>query len=239
MSNKSPLTVEIFRDADRPNVSLEGAESGIEFISDYLINRLAIAGMTRTIQYEQQLRGINPARFEWPGFTANLNVVVTDRSINVQPSAFEVELAAKYPSKEVITKGVSLVMQPGSTTAPRYAVVDVFNDDGQTAARVVAHEIAHLLGIKNRGVTWDNESHCTDDDCLQYPVMTQKDYPEGIPSRGLKNLAERMRLIEKQTEPVQTCNDTFCKECAHQLEGNAFFLGRAAAGKFTPRQWIP
>lgn len=206
--NQKKLTVEIFRDADRPNLPLDVAEPGIDEVRRITAG-IEIVRTTRLLRVARpDQRMIKSDGIRWPNLDADFNIIVTDRPL------VTVSGLREYGHAET---------QRGSANLG-VAIIDTANPDYPIP--MVAHEFGHLFDVKKTGENWDGHHHCRDEDCFMqiYPSET-KIVSERIRQSGVKNFMERHGYRKAQYVDKKTSNaNKFCEECAEQIDKEAFFL---------------
>lgn len=166
--NKEPgVSVEIFRDSSRKKLSTEAAEAGIDIVRQ-IATGVKIMKTTRLLTIAKSEQGfVDMAKIRWPKFDADLNVIVTDRPI------FPPDMDRSDPTDDWLQAYLSGVMGisqrlPGLGST-RVAVIDT--QISSSTENVTAHEVGHLLNLKKQGETWDNESHCSTQECTMRPRL--------------------------------------------------------------------
>ncbi|HEV7952090.1 MAG TPA: hypothetical protein VGO98_01830 [Candidatus Saccharimonadales bacterium] len=206
--HQKKLTVEIFRDADRSNLSLDVAEPGIDEVRR-IIAGIEIVRATRLLRITRpDQHMIKSDRMRWPKLDADFNIILTDRPLVTGSGIREYGHAETHRGSTNL--GIAII----DTATPDYPV------------SIVAHEFGHLFDVKKTGETWDGRHHCRDEDCFMqiYPSET-KIVPERVRQSGVKNFMERYGYRKAQYVDIKTSNaNRFCEECAEQIDKEAFFL---------------
>lgn len=215
------ISVEIFRDTDRREVAVDAAEVGIDQLSGVAcgIKIMRATGLLKIAEPEAEV--VNADKINWSNkFEADLNVVLTDRQIY---SAGNVLLGVTH-------------MAPGVGSA-KVAIVNVLSTPQPELT--VAHEGGHLLNAKSSGEKWDGDAHCTDPTCLMYISSEIDIVEERVRQTGLHAWLERQGFREAEYELVHRPKaQTFCDECALEINKKSFFLQRAKLGKVVLNEWL-
>ena len=222
--NRNNISVEIFRDKDRKEISVDSAEMGIDHLSR-VARGIEIVRTTRLLRITNNTNTaaevINTANIDWPSnLSADLNIVLTDRRLHSDGSA---RLGVAHPTSGIGGKKV--------------AVVDVFSSP--QPALTVLHESGHLLNAKASGEKWDGEAHCTDPDCVMYPSFEIDIVEERVRQKGINAWRERMgfRMAEYR-QVIRPRAETFCDECALEIDKRSFFWLKAKSGETIPKDWL-
>lgn len=215
------ISVEIFRDIDRPTVSIDAAEGGVDHLRR-ITRGIDIVRATRLIRIAKpEAATVTSDNIRWPrSFSADLNLIVTDRQII---------------SADRQVGGVTHIT-PGLGTL-KTAVIDITAHNQPEL--IAAHEGGHLLHAKHSGVKWDGVAHCQDVTCYMYPVPIVELVQQRVRQKGVGAWLERQGLrparYEEVTQPVA---GSFCDECAEEIDKKALFLRMAKAGQAIPSGWL-
>lgn len=207
------LTVEIFRDMDRRDISVDAAGMGIDHVRRVTtgIEIVRASRLLRIAQPEKSM--VRPDKIRWRAFEADMNIILTDRPL--------------YGSDDNLHHGVSYAQR--GLGARRVAIVDIANPEYPDLT--VAHEAGHLLKLKSEGKTWDKNGHCIDKKCIMYPYEYTDEDDDLVKQKGINLWLERRGYRPAVYEKVKRPGATrYCDECAHQLDATAFFLKLAKSG---------
>lgn len=212
------LSVEVFRDVSSEADSSVGRE-GVELVNSFVKN-LRVIRSDRAIKLSKpDAAEVDLAKVKWPAFSADLNVIVTDKSL----------LSADSESRQAQILGEAQTWSDGS----RVATIDVANSKAQ-APFIVAHETAHLIGVsyKRRG---EEDKHCDIDECMMYPYSATTTEKVLRPQRGLRAWRERHGYVKSEWDEREVAvQKSFCGSCIEQLAQRAFFLLMQKQGKHVP-----
>lgn len=180
MSRRS-LSVEIFRDINTPDVSIDAAVEGLEAVRGIVgsLEIVARNGLLRLTQHESDI--IRTDQLPALDIRTDFGLILTGRPI-VMPSAWQ------RPIHEGnITVG--LTVHPDQ--ANDYALIDAART--RSLKNSTMHEAGHLLGIPNRGKHFDGGCHCRRGRCLMHAELrlTQTDYCNKC-KKQLARSAERL-----------------------------------------------
>ena len=225
MTNPRSLSVEVFRDRDFPDASVECAEAGISNV-ERVIRGIQIVRANRLIAVPSVDGGyVDMRHIRWPQFPADLNVVITEKPL--------LSSGEDLSRDNNWLRVAGLSLNEGLAGSVRVTVIDVTTG---LSAQTVEHETGHLLGLKRRGTTHDGRGHCTVKNC----TMHFKDEPYRVISKqplGRTGILRRMQYEERRSEPKSSA-EKFCDECAHQLAVNAFMLTKAKSGEYVPPELL-
>lgn len=203
------LTVEIFRDATTPDASVDHALDGIEHFGQHTPHTaIEIVGSRRLIRTTDG-PVIDTNRIRWPQMRADLNLIMTERALSeskVIPPRGAVDPFGSYERRTIGRSLREVTGYPGSSG------VAIVNTLTALPSLTVAHESAHMMGLKQRGKAHDGDRHCTDSDCILYPEAPQGSEYSNNPS----------------------LRRDFCQECGPQLGMRAFYLLERKHGKSVP-----
>lgn len=215
------ISVEIFRDTDRRELAVDAAEAGIDQLSS-VARGIKIVRATRRFKIaDPRTEVVNMDKINWPNnFDADLNVILTDRQIY---SAGNVALGVTN-------------MAPGVGSI-KVAVINVLSTPQPELT--VAHEGGHLLNAKHSGEKWDGDAHCTDPTCLMFSSSEIDIVEERVRQTGLHAWLERQGFREAEYELVERPRaQTFCDECALEINKKSYFLQQAKLGKAVVNNWL-
>ena len=220
--NHNNISVEIFRDKDRKEISVDSAEMGIDHLSR-VARGIEIVRATRLLRITNNpaVEVINTDNINWPSnLSADLNIVLTDRQLYSEGG---VRLGVAHPTSGMGGKKV--------------AFVDVFSSPQPELT--VVHESGHLLNAKASGEKWDGEAHCTDPDCLMYPSLEIDIVEERVRQKGINAWRERMGFRTAEYRQVARPRaEVFCEECGLEIDKRSFFWLRAKSGETIPKEWL-
>lgn len=158
------VSVEVLRDRDTPDMAVELAVRALHEVNIIFGNGLDIIDSGRVIP------------LNYPGFTrvdtnavpvletrADYGMVMTQSDLIASP-----KLQAEYEKRNEIIAGIAIT---GAKEKP-YGIVNTRQQDLQE--RIVHHEFGHLMGVKNSGVNYDNEWHCSLEQCTMYRAATRQ-----------------------------------------------------------------
>lgn len=219
--NQINISVEIFKEADRRDISIDTAEAGIDYVRR-VTTGIEIVRSTRLLRLgDSEHASLYPDKIRWPSLSADMNIVLTDRTL--------------YSAGDELHYGVAYVNRGLNNL--KMAVVDVAKPDFPELT--VAHEFGHLFNLKHGGETWDQSGHCVDTTCLMYKHPQTRQFEKRVEQRGIKKIMEyygyKKPEYENFIEPVAT---EFCGECAHQLDKTSLFMKKAKAGEYIPPEWL-
>jgi hypothetical protein len=196
-------TVEIFHDEVDGRLPLDPVYQGVQATND-------IVGNLQIIRDSELVSVVDGYGFDsciavdyvqWPRFSADLNIIVTNRRLLCEQEASLFDYLQSGARKVgILAVGIAYT----HPEVGRIAIVKM--DELGDRAATTSHEIGHLYNLKNQGGKHDNdhELHCRDKKCTMY--YEQRD--------------DRSRY--RRGEFVGTQH--FCNECAEQLAQNAFHL---------------
>lgn len=212
------LSVEVFRDASSSVDSTAGRE-GVELVGSFVRN-LRIVRSDRAIKLSGSDPGsINPSKVNWPRFSADLNVVLTDKALQLTDE----------DDKSGVVLGEAQTWSDGT----RVAMVDTVRS-GSNAQFVTAHETSHLIGLSYKRLG-ETDGHCDIDECLMYPYTTTSTEKTLRPQKGLRAWRERRGYVMPEWDEYEVAiQKSFCGNCIEQLAQRAFFLLMQKQGKAVP-----
>ena len=218
---QNSITVEVFRDADSPEIDTNIGVEGASFVSLATPN-LEVVKDTRKLRIPgKESDTLHSGFINFPPLTSNFNILLTTKkvgSIAIQDGI----------TKETVGFAMKL-------TAPdrSIAVVNVETPDPHL---IVAHEIGHMLNLKYPNHS--DPAHCETPFCLMCASTTSVTTSERIKKRGLDGLLERRgwRPAEYE-ERTTTQNTSFCDPCNDQLARKSFFLLKHLKGETIPESW--
>jgi hypothetical protein len=212
------LSVEIFRDVDSEADSAIGRE-GVELVNSFVKN-MRVVRSNRALKLSQQgSDSVNLAKVRWPSFSADLNVILTDKTI-LSDSGNE-QAGAVLGEAQTWTNG------------SRIATIDTAHS-GASARFVVAHETAHLIGVTYQRLG-ERDDHCDIDECVMYPYSVKVTDPVLRPQRGFRAWRERQGYVKPEWDVQETMiQKSFCGNCIEQLAQRAFFLLMQKQGRTVP-----
>lgn len=231
-----PLTVEVFRDIETPEVPLEGLHAGIEQMTHLAVGLTLERSGRRMRLSKPDAASIDLDKIDnWPRFTADINVVATTRPLTTTREL-------RVPSQQSVGLriiGDSCVEGP-LRKKTRVAVVRVAS--GINPSNVTRHEVGHLLDVCPKRLALPEDSgHCATSKCLMYPAYEKAELPElgELLVRGREHVRRRAAAeFLRQTLRTASWID-FCGSCAESIGRNAFFLTKAINGEFVPDVLLP
>ncbi|MCA9334840.1 hypothetical protein KC953_01730 [Candidatus Saccharibacteria bacterium] len=157
-----PISVEILRDHNTPDVAVELAVRALRSLDPILDNGLSIVDSGRiepvSVPGSTIVDTDNIPRLD---IRADFGIIMTHNELTVRPEK----------SKKIIRENTILAGMAYSRGKNRpYGIIDA-NQSG-VPEHIVTHEFGHLLRIKHGGEYYDGESHCTIDECNMYPVSS-------------------------------------------------------------------
>lgn len=197
--------VEIFQDTQSGVQPVALAHEALGYIA-------TIVGPLDTVDDQRRIRLVNNPEqpyvdfdnVRWPRFSADANIVLTDRAIlrdgKTIPAPERAAQARRGPSG--LSQGNLALINTRGSTAVRSAIV---------------HEFGHMYGLKKEGANADKNSlHCAVRSCVMRPYINQ------VP-RSFMSAAEV--VLERPNPkgpdaaklPLDLGQRHFCDECAGQL----------------------
>lgn len=212
------LSVEIFKDVDS-EADTEAGRQGVELVNSFVRN-MRVVRNDRGLRLSNQGSGsVNLSKVRWPVFSADLNVIVTDKTI----------LSDGQNEQAGTVLGEAQTWTNGS----RIATIDTARS-GAGARFVVAHETAHLIGL-NYQRQGEKDGHCDIDECVMYPYSVKDTDKILRPQGGFRAWRERQGYIKPEWEERETLiQKSFCGNCIEQLAQRAFFLLMQKQGRTVP-----
>lgn len=230
MKEVDHLTVEVFRDADRKDTSLDLAMPGIDLVRSHDVPLQVIRSdrLLRVARPEDDSVVANKIR--WPKLGADLNIVLTNRPLfDTAPSSSQDSLYARQDR-------LGVALYSDRPLANKIALIGL-GEMGHSDL-TVAHEMAHLLNVQPTNAIEGNQRHCATERCVMHPVARREHIEERVPQKGIRLIQEKLgyRLPEYTDRLVPMAHD-FCIDCGGQLAKRAFFLMMQKSGKTIPGGW--
>jgi hypothetical protein len=230
--NREDISVEIFRDAGSRDVSIDAATDGVDRIRR-ITTGIEIVRATKLLKLtnDDQATLIKPARIRWPKFEADMNIVLTQRTLFLPPD--------NHSDTDIDSRGhgVRHFGVAMNASGKKIAMIDAASPDFPEL--VVAHEIGHMFNLKKNGQTWDSRSHCVHDTCVMYQTAGVEEVERPIERRGIRKLVESAGLIDVEYGNfIVPRAEEFCDECSHQLDKTSYFIKQSKAGKYIPPEWL-
>ncbi|HET6924224.1 MAG TPA: hypothetical protein VFH39_00135 [Candidatus Saccharimonadales bacterium] len=145
----SVTTFEIFHDIDRGKFPTESVEAAITYIGEIIGEHTILSNRSVRLSSNPSSEYIDMEKIRWPKFSADVNIVLTDRALDKPPEGSDVAL---LDLTRRITTGVSNPLS-------KVAVIDTLRTTAEAAT--VTHEIGHLFNLKLKGITKSTQSpHC-------------------------------------------------------------------------------
>jgi len=231
-----PTTVEIFRDVDaHRDIPLESVYAAIEYVGE-------IAGKLTVINDSHRIRLGKPTypmcvmeRVRWPKFEAQMNLVLTERTIVSSATSQNAEKEAAITQLPRIL-GIANFSSFWRPTSKDVAIVDVASTPN--VKEVMTHEIGHLFGLsrKNRAVSADGGTHCPDPTCVMKPDTGLRIAHEKVHKRGVSGILERIGIAAPEYVPRYVDEITpFCADCTEELGRTAMMRSLARQGRTVPQ----
>jgi|GEM_PF-5362634 len=218
-----PLSVEVLRDADAPQLDITPVIEGVEYFNDVTDGLLTISNTSRRMRIAHaDSSTVHGSLLNFKTPETDIQLVLTDRNLRIDSSP----RAVGYAVQNTKSSGGVAVISTNSSVTP--------------AELTTAHELGHLVRLRY-GATY-TEHHCTDDQCLMHahtntinvPIPTQRPlFRHFIP---FADQLFPMYVPDFTTEEVMV-NTSFCDTCIHQLGRRAFFITEARKGRYIPPEW--
>ena len=221
-----PLTVEIFKDLQTPEVSIDEVLEGVGKTA-LLAEGLDIVRTGRKLRISKPGAEVVLADKinSWPDFTADINIVTTARPI---------EISRKVNRTREMSSGTAVLGAAGVTGSLRNTMRVAIVRAGfrLQAAATAGHEIGHLLDVRpHQPARADDADHCADTNCLMAPSV------EAASMEATTN--HRIAGFFLNDRAVQAQSPEYCDGCAESLGRNAYFLTKAKNGEFVPDALLP
>lgn len=231
MSKPLPtLSAEIFCDSDCGSIPTGTTETAIGYLGS-ITGGIEVIANSRKVKLANNPNQtyIEPSVIRWPAFRADINVVLTTRSVYFGEADDPLPMMDKALAAQLsATLGIAI-----SNGKKPVALVDVVKSPAVTP--IVVHELGHLFGLKEMGISKDpKSSHCLLDNCsmkatYEHRPLIVRDVPTGIKKvLGWAGINKpRYTMIEERVEP-------FCSECSEQVHKKAYFRRVRASGSYVP-----
>lgn len=241
MNTSGRITIEIFRDAETPDVDLTSIEKGFGMVQQ-VVPKLEVQGLDkvraiRLTRPDQEY--IDSTLIRWPRFGADLNIVATERPMITR------EQDSRFGDVSDELKGVVREMEAHASPTLGYTHKRERTFGGLAVAlvnvkkpvfphMVSSHEIGHMLALKEIGETYDGDAHCVLENCLMYPY--EDPLIAEVPlaqdrKKGWRRLSASKPKHEKALIPRA---ETFCAECGEQMGRYAYLLTLVKQGQTIP-----
>lgn len=158
--SKRSISVEIFRDLETPDVSINDAVAGLADIQQ-LIEPLKIIDKNRRLKlsklgssaiYTNQITSFN--------IRSDFGIILTERPIIVASGAKDNKLQSGQ-----ITVGNTW---PNGRSSP-FSLIDA--QRSYSVKNSTMHELGHLFRVPGSGESYDGDCHCIDDNCVMHPLL--------------------------------------------------------------------
>jgi hypothetical protein len=224
------ISVEIFRDVDGRDMSIEAAVEGVERIR-HVTTGIEIVRATKLLKIVNNgADRVQPNKIRWPKFEADMNIILTERSLFLPRESEPSESSDMYDN-HISPLGIALKYGD-----KKIAVVDTVTPDFPEL--IAAHEIGHMFNLKKNGATWDSDVHCVSDGCMMYKTAGVVEIEQPIAQRGFRGLIERCGLREPEySKFIVPSAEKFCDECVHQIDKTSYFIRQSKLGKYIPPEW--
>lgn len=209
-------SVEVLYDRELTKPPEDEVKSGINILNG-ILNGVLIEQKTRRISLPirpEEDFYVCDSFGEIKSKQADYSLIVTDVPLasmhksDVLSSLFRDEDSYKLSLKLFGPAGIADI-NSGSAIVSRY--------HSRAIRYTVAHELAHLLGMKRKdSIFHDNESpgHCIDSRCILYHQSNQRDFPVFRNHTSFSNGFRR-----KKKAPPEQPRESFCNDCTKQLKG--------------------
>ncbi|USN96243.1 MAG: hypothetical protein H6797_04165 [Candidatus Nomurabacteria bacterium] len=194
MQSNNKLRVGIYRDIETPETNIGGAVVAIDNLREKYKN-IEIAETNKFVRLTPSGEKSVPTNtVNWLETLNHINIVMTDRRIVDKPG--------DTPPENFGVIGTTLyrrLRRPFVIVDARFA--------WDSADRVVTHEVAHVLRIKDSGTYFDKVDHCNHPACIMQPIT-------------------RPHLVDFCGECSEQLDERFYKLSKKRIR-NASMLGRA------------
>lgn len=190
MNGPRSLSVEVLRDIETPDVSIDAIVWGLEK-TRYIAPSLEIIARNGMLRVNAEgTDHINTGNLPLYVFNADLNIIVTGRPIIVPERLRADELPR---GKDYI--GTSL---PHGRDKP-FALIDGARSN--SPANTAMHELGHLLKFPNRGRNFDGNCHCKIGGCVMHrEVSPSTDFCNNCSKQLAKSV---FRMIDLKYTPPE------------------------------------
>lgn len=154
--SRRTISVEIFRDIETPDVSIERAIAGLEAVRQIVMPLEIVArnGLLRLSSYESNV--IRTDKLPPVDIRTDFGIILTKQMI-VMPAERQMPIHDGNLT-------VGLTNHPDG--ASDYSIIDTWRTN--SVINSTMHETGHLFSIPNGGETFDGGCHCMRPECLMY-----------------------------------------------------------------------
>ena len=216
MTDRPPLTVEIFRDADTPDISLDEVEAGIEAVRT-IATGLQIVRKNRLVRIATPGADVvYPSKVRFARQSTDYNVVLTGRELR----------------DDLVKDDDKVESKIAGMTYKRVSIITSTSIDVKLATQ---HETAHLLHLKRSGDAHDGDGHCTNEGCIMLANADVRPlYKFTFTQTRWDKVLRRPGTLHHEMVGIESERKAFCGECTQQLGMIAFYLQKLKAGEAIP-----
>lgn len=209
--------IEVFRDCDSNSQITDEVMSGIDIVKAVLPS-LNVISTDKTFKItEQSTSSIDyDCSVASPPTSANFSLIITDRPIYSSVGQFDIgdiyfDYNNRYKDRKRHERAAGLAIR---NDLGGIAIVSTFRCSN--TAETVAHEIAHLYGLKQIGDKYDfiQKGHCIDKRCIMY-YKVEIDSPSSLVAK--KNMLLKLFGLQVVGMSLGSLASDFCDDCKSEL----------------------
>lgn len=207
------ITIEVFREPAVPQSEVLYALEGISLVHG-VSNAIELTKDSRTLHLKSDPAWVNTDKIRWPKFSANINIVLTNKALQNNKELESVETGDNLAVSNHLGRAIGKLGLLSMSS-----VLLVSTQDPESIVSTTAHEIGHAVGLKRKGEYFDGFGHCMSTECLMFPFDTTQ-------TTTVRTVSKFMGLYRKQVEETELTRNghEFCGECTYQAGYNLHFL---------------